>query len=166
MPFGGDPARNVTTVVAALLVMTYGSSRRIRALVLPAAVAWFAVTVGWPEGYSAYGWIVLACAAGSLLLFAIEWAECHPPLNRVDVVVNSASGNTMHLTRGFVAGLEAGGSAVTVHRFHHFRDFRAELNGDGLVVAFPVYGFKPPWPMLVWLVRRLPRGDGRPAFVL
>ncbi|MCU0917748.1 MAG: hypothetical protein MUC88_24770, partial [Planctomycetes bacterium] len=81
-------------------------------------------------------------------------------------MVNSASGNTMHLTQSFIKGLRQAGTAATVHRFHYFQDFRAELAGDALVVAFPVYGFKPPWPFLAWLLRALPKGRGRPAFVL
>jgi len=44
----------------------------------------------------------------------------------------------MHLTRSFVDGAIAAGAAVTVHRFHYFRHFQARLDGDALVVAFPV----------------------------
>jgi hypothetical protein len=45
------------------------------------------------------------------------------------VVVNSASGNTMHLTQSFIEGVRRTGAAVTVHRFHYFRKFHAELAG-------------------------------------
>ena len=33
-------------------------------------------------------------------------------------------------------------------------------------MAFPVYGWKPPWPLCYYLLRKLPRGNGKPAFIL
>jgi ferredoxin len=166
MPFGSDPARHVALVTAVLVLMGYGSSRLTRALAAPATVAWFGIAVAIPGGYSPYGWIVLGCAAATLALSGPGRRQPAVTPRHVDIVVDSASGNTMHLARSFIDGLRRAGAAATVHRFHYFRDFRAELAGDALVVAFPVYGFKPPWPFLVWLLRDLPRGRRRPAFVL
>jgi ferredoxin len=119
-----------------------------------------------PGGYSTFGWIVLGCSAAALVMFTVEWRELQTAPQHMDVVASSASGNTMHLTRSFIDGVRSAGAAVTVHRFHYFRDFQARLDGDALAVAFPVYGFKPPWPFLAWLLRSLPNGEGRPAFVL
>jgi len=166
MPFGTDPVRDTVIVTAVLLLMGCGPSRVTRALVLPAAAGWFVITVGLAGGYSPYGWIVLGCMAASLVLFAVAWRDLPVAPRHVDVVVNSASGNTMHLVQSFLQGVREAGVAVTVHRFHYFREFRAELAGDALAVAFPVYGFKPPWPFLFWLLRDLPKGRGRPAFIL
>jgi len=40
------------------------------------------------------------------------------------------------------------------------------LDGDTLVLAFPVIGWKPPWPLTEYLFRNLPRGKGKPTFIL
>lgn len=70
------------------------------------------------------------CGSASLVLFAIGWRDLPAaPRHHVDVVVNSASGNTMHLTQSFIEGVRRTGAAVTVHRFHYFRKFHAELAG-------------------------------------
>ncbi|MBN1508240.1 MAG: hypothetical protein JW955_15440 [Sedimentisphaerales bacterium] len=61
-----------------------------------AAVSSFAMVVGPPTGYSPYGWIVLGCSAASLIVFAIDWRDRPAAPRHVDVVANSASGNTMH----------------------------------------------------------------------
>jgi hypothetical protein len=166
IPFGSDPVRYTAMVTAVLLLMGHGPSSLARALTLPAAAAWFLITIGVPGGYSTFGWIVLGSSAVALVMFAVGWRKLPSAPRHVDVVVNSASGNTMHFAQSFIDGVRAAGAAVTVHRFHYFRDFQARLDGDALAVAFPVYGFKPPWPFLVWLLRYLPNGRGRPAFVL
>jgi hypothetical protein len=129
MPFGINPVRYTTMVTAVLLLMGCGPSRLTRALVVPVSVAWFVTTVGIPSGYSPYGWILLGCAAALLVLFAIGWRDLPAAPRHVDVVVNSASGNTMHLTQSFIEGVRRTGAAVTVHRFHYFRKFHAELAG-------------------------------------
>jgi ferredoxin len=58
------------------------------------------------------------------------------------------------------------GMPAELHRFHYYEDFSPELPGDNLVVAFPVSGWKPPWPLVSYLARKLPPGRGKPAFVL
>jgi hypothetical protein len=72
MPFGSEPVRYTTVVTAVLLLTGYGPSRLTRAFLVPVGVAWFAIVVGMPGGYSPYGWAVLGCAAASLVLSAAD----------------------------------------------------------------------------------------------
>ncbi len=85
---------------------------------------------------------------------------------KLDLLLCSYSGNTAHLADAFIAGARAAGSEVCIHRFHHGARFAARLVGDALAIAFPVIAWKPPWQFFWYLVRRLPRGQGRPAFLL
>lgn len=88
------------------------------------------------------------------------------PISSADVLLCSHSGNTGHFADAFQKGLESAGVACTVHRFHHYRHFDATFRGDALVLAFPVSGWKPPWPLAWYLLSGLPRGNGRPVFIL
>ncbi|MBI2265922.1 MAG: hypothetical protein HYU64_12235, partial [Armatimonadetes bacterium] len=85
---------------------------------------------------------------------------------KIDLILCSDTGNTAHYANQFIKGAERGGAEVTAHRFHRRNEFNPSLNGDALVVAFPVSGWKPPWPLLDWLSSSLPHGAGKPAFCL
>ena len=80
----------------------------------------------------------------------------------IDVLLCSYSGNPAHFTEAFAGGAREAGAAVRIHRFHYAARFRDSLDGDALVLAFPVIGWKPPWPFLDFLIRSLPAGNGRP----
>lgn len=88
------------------------------------------------------------------------------PLRAMDIILCSYSGNTGHLAAAFQQGLEQAGAKTTVHRFHYENDFKASLNGDALVLAFPVLGWKPSWSLFKYLLYSLPPGLGKPVFVL
>ncbi|MFA5794069.1 MAG: hypothetical protein WC980_03240 [Candidatus Brocadiia bacterium] len=88
------------------------------------------------------------------------------PLSRIDLILCSYSGNTAHYAEQFSAGARRAGAGVAVHRYHYYKDFRPELAGDALAVAFPVIGWKPPWPLLNYLLLGLPRGKGKPAYIM
>jgi len=85
---------------------------------------------------------------------------------RADLVLASYSGNTAHMTEYFADGMTRGGADVTLHRYHYLEDAPPELEGDAVVVAFPVFGWKPPWPVLDWMLRGMPPGRGKTAYVL
>ena len=84
----------------------------------------------------------------------------------MDVILCSYSGNTAHFTREFLEGVAQEDCEVRVHRFHYYRRFKPIFKGDALVLSFPVFGCKPPWPLLNWLLFRLPSGHGKPVFIM
>jgi len=140
----------------------------MQASMLPAVTVWFVSFARTPGAhYSFYGMVVAVSCFVSLALFtANSLGRPRAAPRRIDMILNSASGNTAHYAQAFAEGARRGGAAVIVHRFHDYRDFAPDLTGDALVLAFPVYGWKPPWPLLWYMVGRLPRGRGKPAFVL
>lgn len=85
---------------------------------------------------------------------------------KVDVILCSYSGNTAHYTNKFIEGLKTGGAEVIVHRFHNPKEFNPNLTGDTLIVSFPVSGWKPPWPLVAYLLKKLPKGNGKPVFII
>jgi ferredoxin len=87
-------------------------------------------------------------------------------IRKIDCIVSSYSGNTAHYADHFIRGAEQAGAEVSCHRFHYYRDFQPELLGDALVIAFPIFGCKPPWPLLYYLCFRMPKGKSKPAFIL
>jgi ferredoxin len=111
-------------------------------------------------------WILTLTA----LLSTVASSAARPPqptvLSRIDAVICSFSGHTAHFAEAFLNGAAATGAAIRRHRFHYYDDFTADLDGDALVLAFPVSGWKPPWPLCAWLLRKLPSGRGKPAFLL
>ncbi len=130
-----------------------------------ALVAW---VLGSPwEDLTIWHWLVWGATGLAwvlLLVAAQDTPRC--ALGKVDLVLSSYSANTAHLGEHFAAGLRRGGAQVTLHRFHHVDNFHPQLSGDALVLAFPVFGWKPPWVMADWIVKELPPGRGQPAFVL
>ncbi|MDD5308221.1 MAG: hypothetical protein PHU25_12940 [Deltaproteobacteria bacterium] len=143
-------------------------SRVASALLLPLAAAWLVAASGaqvFDPGW--YGWATLAAAAVQLALVSRDGSRAPwGPPKIVDLVVCSYSGNTAHCARAFGEGMKRAGADVRLHRFHYYPDFDEPLDGDALALAFPVVGWKPPWTMVAWMLWRMPRGRGRPAFIL
>jgi NAD-dependent dihydropyrimidine dehydrogenase PreA subunit len=108
--------------------------------------------------------------AATLTMLALFWSGVVLlPRRRpehIDLLVSSYSANTAHFAGAFSDGACRAGAKVTIHRFHYYRCFTARFDGDALAVAFPVIGWKPPWPLLYYLVLKLPFGGGKPAYVL
>lgn len=107
----------------------------------------------------------------ALLVWPVVWlhlwaVRATGPVERIDCLLTSYSGNTAHLAARFVAGAEDAGAEVAIHRMHYVDGEPPELNGDALVLSFPVFGWKPPWPVFDYLLKGLPPGKGKPAFVL
>ena len=120
--------------------------------------------------FSVRTWLAPALTIGSTLLMLIVYtivktSATNTPLKHIDCIVSSYSGNTGHFAHMFITGVQQTGAAVTVHRFHRFKSFEPVLNGQGLMIAFPVYGCKPPWPLLNYFLFKLPKGNGKPAFI-
>ena len=112
--------------------------------------------------------VILLLGALLMLLVFSSMIRVHEgtTLSKIDVLLASYTGNTGHFTGQFMRGAREAGSDLRVHRFHYFKNFQAVLDGNALVVAFPIIGCKPPWPLLAYLYRRLPNGKGKPAFIL
>jgi len=111
-------------------------------------------------------YILLACTAIMLIIYTLSvFMNKKTELHKIDLLLSSYSGNTTHYANLFIDGVKERGAEVIVHRFHYYKSFKLDLKGDSLVIAFPVFGWKPPWPMLYYLFR-LPWGKGKPAFVL
>ncbi len=132
-----------------------------------------AATSGWiallpPGDWTPLHAVLIALA---LLGWPVVWihllsSRTAGPVERVDVLLASYSGNTAHLTAKFVAGAADAGAEVTVHRMHYVDGPAPRLEGDALALSFPVFGWKPPWPVFDYLLKGLPPGKGRPAFLL
>jgi ferredoxin len=151
----------------ALTVPAFATGSRAAALACLPLLAGFYLLAPGPHflGLGAYGWAVLA-AAGVQALLLVAGSRPRVAVRRVDVVCVSYSGNTAHCTEAFAEGLREGGAQTRMLRFHDWPGFDAPLEGDALVLAFPVIGWKPPWTMLAWMLFRMPAGRGRPAFIL
>jgi NAD-dependent dihydropyrimidine dehydrogenase PreA subunit len=153
---------------AVMIGLSHGSADRSAgalgwgvAIVLLALVHLLAPTAAFAPHYA-----YLIATALMLAIYTASVAPRPVVVRKIDLILCSSSGNTADCAAHFADGAAAAGAAVIVHRFHRYREFQAQLDGDSLVVAFPVIGWKPPWPLLNYLVWRLPRGDGKPAFVL
>jgi ferredoxin len=173
--FVGDEDPHVRLALYMTLVATvllYASHKiltgKIAALAAPLALLWTFVAGGTNLGDAgAVPLLMFAAVIPGLAIFtrnslAAPGARPH----EIDLILCSHSSHTAHYAGRFSEGVREGGARVIVHRFHRLRDFRPELRGDALVVAFPVYGWKPPWPLCEYLLSRLPRGGGKPAFIL
>lgn len=158
------------TLIAAVLL--YAGHRilrgRIAALTVPVVLLWAFAAGG--TNFGAAGTVSLLMFAAVLPGLAIftrnVLAAPGAPPREIDLILCSYSGHTAHYANTFTEGVREGGARVVMHRFHRWRDFLPDLHGDALAVAFPVYGWKPPWPFYEYLLRRLPRGHGKPAFIL
>ncbi len=89
-----------------------------------------------------------------------------PAVRDWDLVSSSFSSNTAHMTKHFVEALREEGCTVREQRHHYVDESIEEIGAEGLILAYPVIGWKPGWTFLSWMVRELPRGKGRPAYLL
>jgi ferredoxin len=166
------PHQAVSVLPLAAMVLAVGvfesRSRAASALLVPLGAAWLwgacglhLADIGW------YGWAIVAAAAIQLALVSRDGSRApYAPHRVVDLVLCSYSGNTAHLAQAFGEGMKRAGAEVRLHRFHHYPEIEIPLDGDALALAFPVVGWKPPWTMLAWMLFRMPKGRGRPAFTL
>lgn len=168
---GGGGAHFLYLPVITAVFVTTAQQTRSRwgpLLAALASAAWW--LAGHPPPPATYGpkqWLLLGSALTMLTIFALmSFQAPRRRLGSIDLVLCSWSGNTAHFADRFRAGAEEAGSRVHLHRFHHFRDFRADLSAEALVIAFPVIGCKPPWPFLNYLLFHLPRGRGKSAAIL
>ncbi len=110
---------------------------------------------------------VIACCAVTIVIFVVQNLSLpgKKPL-LLDMIVTSYSGNTAHYAQTFAQSARHEGTEVRIHRFHRTAHFKPELAGDSLAVAFPAVGWKCPWPLAGYILRDLPPGKGKPAFIL
>lgn len=117
--------------------------------------------------FSVFHYGILVSSFMMLIVFTrIHCLRLPERLRDIDFILASYSGNTAHFAGRFIEGVHEAGARVKLLRFHYYQSFNPVLNGDGLVIAFPVYGGKPPWPLLNFLLFKCPRGRGKPAFIL
>ncbi|MHB9029334.1 MAG: 4Fe-4S binding protein [Candidatus Latescibacterota bacterium] len=171
--FGGPSGETALPLSFVLLIaVALYTTRRMESRIIPAAIPvlgvfWLVLAYdGNPGGITGVNALLLLSALPGIAFIISENRKKSVPPRNVDVILCSFSSNTAHYTSHFIRGMEEIGAKVTVHRFHDHRAFHPELNGDSLVLCFPVYGWKPPWPLEECLLRRLPRGNGKPAFIL
>ena len=130
-------------------------------------IAWFCLAEESWVGIRTLDGVLLGSALVTLLMGTLPVFLGHQRRPRtIDVILCSYTGNTAHFTDPLLEAARQAGVEVVTHRFHHHRQFRPELKGDALVLAFPVIGWKPPWPLLNYLLFRLPRGRGKAAFAV
>ncbi|HEX3046766.1 MAG TPA: hypothetical protein VHY08_18575 [Bacillota bacterium] len=111
--------------------------------------------------------LLLSATILMLLVYTLIILRRGPAISgKIDVILASYSGNTAHFTKAFTEGAQATGAEVEIHRFHYHREFQAKLDGAALVIAFPVFGCKPPRSLLYYLMFNLPHGHGKPAFII
>jgi NAD-dependent dihydropyrimidine dehydrogenase PreA subunit len=128
---------------------------------------WALVSITYPGNLTPVHYIYLAATGLMLIVYSISvFTKPVTTPNKIDLILCSYSGNTAHYAELFAQGAQAEGAEITIHRFHHYREFQPKLNGDSLVVAYPVIGWKPPWPLFNYLLLKLPWGSWKPAFLL
>jgi ferredoxin len=164
-----DSAFLYLPLVAAVAISVSAATSPVLSPILATALTtgWFALAGGVLRVSGGMQWFFLAATVLMLAVFAASIVPRPRGVPRhLDVLLCSYSSNTAHYTGIFTAAATNAGAKVAVHRFHHYRGFTARYEGDALVVAFPVIGWKPPWPLLYYLMRGLPRGGGKPAYVI
>ncbi|MBF0216647.1 MAG: 4Fe-4S binding protein [Candidatus Omnitrophica bacterium] len=166
----GFPVILFTPLITALVIIRAHKERVNRRIyvwpVLPVLWAFAAFKL---SGCAYSTGLTCSFSASFIMLFvflAVRLRAKYPAIRSIDVVLSSYSGNTEHFTDIFIQEAREKGVNVRVHRFHKHKRFKADLTQESLVVAFPVMGWKPPWPFLTYLVLKLPRGHGKPAFIL
>jgi ferredoxin len=157
-------------LVTTLLVLAGAGTRSQKAFwaMLPVVSVWLAGSLDTLfMRFSLIHLLAVGASSATLLIYIRDvFGKPAPAPKKIDVLLCSYSCNTAHFTDLFIEGAKKAGSEITLHRFHHYRDFHAQFDGDTLVVAFPVFGWKPPWPLCDYLLRKLPKGNGKPAFIL
>jgi ferredoxin len=115
------------------------------------------------------GWVptaLLAAGVVGLVPYLLATGRREAPVRTIDLLVCSYTGNTAHYAQTFGRAAAEVGAVVTEHRFHYHKDFQASFEGEALVVAYGVAGWGPYWPVFEYLLFKLPRGKGKPAFLL
>jgi ferredoxin len=164
-----DPVLYLPLLTMVLIHLSHRTGARSAAIITWIAVmAYYGINAQSPEGTAAILHYTLLFS--SLLGLTLHSASAFMPkkaeLKNIDIVLCSYSGNTAYYAEHFIQAAKNAGSMVKVHRFHFYKEFTPSLAGDALVIAFPAIGWKPPWPLVDFLLHRLPEGDGKPAFVL
>jgi len=158
------------SLVATLLMFAAyrikGKTIHILVMVIP--VLWLYGATGFNLRQStSWEFFIFISTVLALFIYGFDNLQKYPEIKGpIDLILNSHSGNTGHYTNEFIQSAERMGTKIRLHRFHYFHEFNPELNGSSLVLAFPVSGWKPPWPLCVYLIKKLPRGKGRPAYIL
>ncbi|MDQ7821315.1 MAG: hypothetical protein RDV48_00835 [Candidatus Eremiobacteraeota bacterium] len=161
---------DVTLYLPLLAMILVTTGHRTGARLVPVASLIMVVIVRLAGYWSGLTLLHHIFTAASAFMLAVDLCTAiHKPrglssLKKVDVLLCSYSGNTGHFARQFTDSLK--GIKVIVHRFHYYKSFRAKFNGQGLVLAFPVIGWRMPWPLLAYLIKGLPRSEGKTAFIL
>jgi ferredoxin len=156
-------------MVGVLVSTGYRLKPKILALVTFGALApwWIEIIRANGTVYNFIEIVILLFCCFTMLKYAADiFRKPVSPPEKIDVMLCSYSSNTAHYTYQFIEGLKEEGKQVTVHRQHYYRDFNPEFKGDTFVLAFPIYGWKPPWTTVTHILKRLPRGKGKPAFIL
>jgi len=153
--------------------VTISVSHRINSRIATAGSVLFSLTLGLlltlNRQIGIVGSVLLVTIALGLAFYGLKTirgqAAYKLPKN-IDLILCSFSGNTGHYANEFIESARKSGAEVKVHRFHYYKDFNPMLEGDSLVIAFPVSGWKPPWPLTDFLINKLKTGNGKPAFIL
>jgi len=164
-----SPAIYYCPLAAALSVwLTHDLGSRAASLLSTAVIgAWICRSIDHGVPVNLTGVAFLGCSALTMLVHAAtSLRRPFAPVRSVDVIAASHTGNTLHLVSRFAAELIEAGVQVRIHRFFDPTCFTPALDGDALVVAFPMIGWKPPWPLDHYLRTNLPAGKGKPAFLL
>ena len=143
------------------------SSRLARILAVLGALLWLdlpTLLAAPPETWVAY--LFIGGGLSGILLFMATSGATPSAVKKIDLLLCSYTGNTAHFARAFSDGATRAGAQVTEHRFHYYKGFESNFKGDALVIAYPVAGWNPFWPVLEYLLFKLPRGNGKPAFIL
>jgi len=102
----------------------------------------------------------------TLIIYFFNNFKTLKPFKNIDVIFCTYSSNTGHYTKNFIDGLKQAGAEVKEHFFHYSEDFKCDPRGEALVISYPVYGWKTPWHFAEYIIKKLPSGRGKPAFIL
>ncbi len=154
-------------------IITISISHQINSRIATIFSILFSLTLGLLLTYNRQSEIVGSVLSVTMLLWlafyglkTIRGTRSYRPPKNIDLILCSFSGNTGHYANAFTESARKSGAEVIVHRFHYYKDFDPVLNGDSLVIAFPVSGWKPPWTMTEFLIKKLVKGNSKPAFII
>ncbi len=163
LPHTGPVFITFPIVVTVLIFADYRAGTGIAPV---ACIIWFlAANKIPPAHWNFYQYFIVISALITMIFYTVNHFRKPVAIKKIDVISCTYSGNTGHFTEEFLKGLRESGVSVKEH-FFHYADFSCELDGDGLVIAFPVYGWKTPWHFSEYILKDLPPGKGRPAFIL
>lgn len=149
--------------------------RGVQACVPIISLAWLAYWIPdcpWQQFNLGSGFIIVATLAGLGIYSYDNLRRTEKMSGIIDVILCSNSGNTAAYFEQFQESADHFALDHNIpiqwqiNRFHYYRNFSAQLSGNGLVLAFPVSGWKPPWHLCAYLIFRLPYGHGKPAWIL